>query len=550
MSIQERDEKILKKVKNIAETAASIFNYTYSGVDIIRDKKTGEYYFLEINSAPQWNNVFGFSRVVRVNVAEKLIDLCVQLAKRSNTSPLETIKNYYKDNINLIPEKKIHFFSRLWLWTREKSIRKILQEEKSNYLGKNNTCLAMKLREHLQKNNRAKKTDIELRREYFAKYERLISYNKVLFKVLFAQTLYGENIKPIVKKLGIDKEMLLMYQKLKKDKKAICVLSTHAINFMYMLRNYFERRKEYENKIKINPKQFIRLLDEFDSILAGQVSKKQALLLKIYLLTHAIIGESRFYSRVVNDPRYNEMIRRMEEIIRRNYFDVNLDNKFEFLVCAKICNYFTDLDLIIYSEANSSFSSNGNYLIDRHNNFNQLKYKDNLSSSEHRNVLFIMAYSDFKLSNNNTKIFNKKNTKFIIGKKALISFPKLKLFDLPAKVDTGAIYSAIHCNKIKILKTRNGKKLELTLLDDKHEGYKGGKVILNDFEQINIRSSFGEVESRYLVRLDVKLGSKIYKRQKFTLSDRSNMLYPVLIGRKLLRGRYVVDIAKEGIDEG
>ena len=34
---------------------------------------------------------------------------------------------------------------------------------------------------------------------------------------------------------------------------------------------------------------------------------------------------------------------------------------------------------------------------------------------------------------------------------------------------------------------------------------------------------------------------------EFSLSDRSDMKYPVLIGRKLLKGRFIVDVSRKNV---
>ena len=57
-------------------------------------------------------------------------------------------------------------------------------------------------------------------------------------------------------------------------------------------------------------------------------------------------------------------------------------------------------------------------------------------------------------------------------------------------------------------------------------------------------SSNGTSEIRVLVKIKLKLGRKVYNT-KFTLTDRSNMKNSILIGRKFLRNRFIVDVSKE-----
>lgn len=62
--------------------------------------------------------------------------------------------------------------------------------------------------------------------------------------------------------------------------------------------------------------------------------------------------------------------------------------------------------------------------------------------------------------------------KKIVGSKELISILDLELFDLDAKIDTGADSNAIHCDDIFI---DDDKMVHFTLLDEVHESYHGKK---------------------------------------------------------------------------
>jgi hypothetical protein len=89
------------------------------------------------------------------------------------------------------------------------------------------------------------------------------------------------------------------------------------------------------------------------------------------------------------------MIAELEQLIADHFDNINLDNKCEFLVCAKLVGQRSKLERRIVAEANASLSPDGIFLIDRHNHNPQ---PDNVSidKSEHRNVLFLMANRDFK----------------------------------------------------------------------------------------------------------------------------------------------------------
>lgn len=137
----------------------------------------------------------------------------------------------------------------------------------------------------------------------------------------------------------------------------------------------------------------------------------------------------------------------------------------------------------------------------------------------------------------------KKNKIRLIGRREFVDFPQLKLFSIEAKIDTGAYTSAIHCKDIQ-LKTENGKQvLCFKLLDNTHPEYSEQVHEFSEFFRKKIKNSFGEMEERYIIKTRVKIGKKNILTT-LSLSDRENMRYPVLIGRRLLKGKFIVDVNK------
>jgi len=127
--------------------------------------------------------------------------------------------------------------------------------------------------------------------------------------------------------------------------------------------------------------------------------------------------------------------------------------------------------------------------------------------------------------------------KLIIGRRELISFPELGLHDVIAKVDTGAYTTALHCHDIR---EENGA-LYFKLLDPTHVEYINRDHKFTDYFQKEIKNSFGETEKRYMIKTIIKIGRKRIK-SVISLTDRGTMRYPVLIGRKILKNRFIVDV--------
>jgi len=138
--------------------------------------------------------------------------------------------------------------------------------------------------------------------------------------------------------------------------------------------------------------------------------------------------------------------------------------------------------------------------------------------------------------------------KRLLGRRELVDFPAFALTDVEAKVDTGAYTSAIHCANIRIEADAEQRAvLMVHLLDPGHDGADGHPLTFTEFALRDIRSSNGEVQERYVIRAVVQLYGENFEAD-FSLSDRSDMKYPVLLGRSLLRqGRFVVDVAKRNL---
>ncbi|WP_375579971.1 RimK/LysX family protein [Marivirga tractuosa] len=135
-----------------------------------------------------------------------------------------------------------------------------------------------------------------------------------------------------------------------------------------------------------------------------------------------------------------------------------------------------------------------------------------------------------------------------IGRIDKLDLPELGLVKVQAKIDTGAYTSAIHCSKIHIEKDKEGRELLVYTISAKRlgQGMKAKKFKTADFKLKKIKSSNGQVQERYVVKTKIKIFNKIYNTE-FSLSDRSHMKNPILLGRKLLSGRFVVDVTEENL---
>ncbi|TXE13177.1 peptidase [Seonamhaeicola algicola] len=133
-------------------------------------------------------------------------------------------------------------------------------------------------------------------------------------------------------------------------------------------------------------------------------------------------------------------------------------------------------------------------------------------------------------------------SKKTIGRIDKIDFPKLELYNIDVKIDTGAYTSAIHCSEI--IEIDNA--LLCIFNSDVHQNFGKTEIIFDSFSLTNVKSSNGYKENRYKVKSEAIFFGKTYKIN-LTLSTRDDMKFPVLIGRQFLSHKFIVDVDLENV---
>lgn len=130
--------------------------------------------------------------------------------------------------------------------------------------------------------------------------------------------------------------------------------------------------------------------------------------------------------------------------------------------------------------------------------------------------------------------------KKIIGRVDKVDFPKLNLSNVKVKIDTGAYTSTIHCNSF----VEENKVLKCSFSGIGDNDITGNYIIFENYSRTNVKSSNGIMESRFKIKSEVIFFGKTYKIN-LTLSTRSDMKFPVLIGRQFLNKKFLVDVDLE-----
>ncbi len=129
--------------------------------------------------------------------------------------------------------------------------------------------------------------------------------------------------------------------------------------------------------------------------------------------------------------------------------------------------------------------------------------------------------------------------KMVIGRTEYVALPDLGFFDIEAKIDTGAYSCSIHCDDIRL---NDDGTVHFMLLDDTHPDYSQQHIVMPVYEIRNVKSSNGTIQERIFVKTPIEIYGVKYEIE-LSLTDRKKMKFPMLIGRKFLENRFIVDVS-------
>ncbi|MAY83074.1 MAG: hypothetical protein CMP59_02990 [Flavobacteriales bacterium] len=140
----------------------------------------------------------------------------------------------------------------------------------------------------------------------------------------------------------------------------------------------------------------------------------------------------------------------------------------------------------------------------------------------------------------------RKTPKTIVGRKEQVDFPELGLYAIDAKIDTGAYSTAIHAHKIWTEEIDGEEVLNFELLDPDNPLYRKTIIRTRSFYRKKVRSSNGRIEKRFIIKTKMILGGR-KRKADVSLTNRGKMRYPVLVGRKVLKNGFLVDVSKTNV---
>jgi hypothetical protein len=127
----------------------------------------------------------------------------------------------------------------------------------------------------------------------------------------------------------------------------------------------------------------------------------------------------------------------------------------------------------------------------------------------------------------------------LIGWREWLALPQLGLSALKAKIDTGARSSSLHVDDLREFQ-REGRTWLRFAVATRRRGAGLVDCEAPALDRRDVTDSGGHITSRWFIRTAIRLEG-IEWEIEINLTNRRNMLFPMLLGRSALCGRFRVD---------
>jgi hypothetical protein len=126
----------------------------------------------------------------------------------------------------------------------------------------------------------------------------------------------------------------------------------------------------------------------------------------------------------------------------------------------------------------------------------------------------------------------------VLGWREWLALPELGIDSIRCKVDSGARSSALHVESIDCFDRDGSEHVRFAL----HTGVEGELRTCTApvLDRRPVTDSGGHVTERVFIRTRLALAGVVF-RAEINLTNRRNMLFPMLLGRTAMAGRFVID---------
>ena len=132
---------------------------------------------------------------------------------------------------------------------------------------------------------------------------------------------------------------------------------------------------------------------------------------------------------------------------------------------------------------------------------------------------------------------------WVIGWREWISLPDLGVDAIKVKIDTGARSSALHAYDVERFRRRGRDFVRFGIHPIQRNDRQVILAVAELVDERNVRDSGGHVERRPVIRTSAQLNGRLWKID-VTLTNRDEMGFRMLLGRRALVNRFLVDPAR------
>ena len=129
-----------------------------------------------------------------------------------------------------------------------------------------------------------------------------------------------------------------------------------------------------------------------------------------------------------------------------------------------------------------------------------------------------------------------------LGWRERVALPQFGITRLKAKLDTGARSSALHVETLESFLRDGAVWLRFTVRAGRH----AADAVACEAPALDRRmvtDTGGRRTERWFIRSEILLAGQCFEAD-INLTDRRHMLFPMLLGRSAMQGRFVVDPAR------
>lgn len=131
----------------------------------------------------------------------------------------------------------------------------------------------------------------------------------------------------------------------------------------------------------------------------------------------------------------------------------------------------------------------------------------------------------------------------IIGWREWVSLPELGIPEIKAKIDTGARTSALHAFSIEPFNENGKDRLTFSIHPLQHNTDHIVTCIADVIDKRMVSDSGGHIEERFVIETPITIAGQTWLIE-ITLTERENMMFRMLLGRRALRKRFIINPAR------